>query len=201
VITKLVGEGMRAVLDSSSFLTGAKVISLEFVPDAKDGVVTNEGDAMVLPSQGGGLDNVMSSLSDIATKLDHIPFEDIGKNLNGALKSLNETVSGPDVRNALHKLSETLTDVQHLVRNADHGLTPVLQKLPRISQDLQEAVAKANAALGEGGYGGNSDFQRNVNRVLDQVNDAARSIRLLTDFLDRHPEALLRGRTAQATEK
>jgi len=200
-ITSLIGQGMRAVLESSSFITGQKAISLEFVPDAPAGQVTMEGGAIVLPSQGGGLDNITSSLSDIATKLDHIPFEDIGKNLNGALKSLNETVSGPDVRNALHKLSETLTDVQHLVRNADHGLTPVLQKLPKISQDLQEAVAKANAALGEGGYGGNSDFQRNVNRVLDQVNDAARSIRLLTDFLDRHPEALIRGRTAQASEK
>jgi paraquat-inducible protein B len=55
--------------------------------------------------------------------------------------------------------------------------------------------------LGEGGYGGNSDFQRNLSRLLDQVDEAARSIRLLADFLDRHPEALLRGRTNQATER
>ncbi len=91
--------------------------------------------------------------------------------------------------------------MQHLVRHTDQNLTPVLQQLPKISADLQQAVARANAALGEGGYGGNSDFQRGVARVLDQVNDAARSIRLLVDFLDRHPEALIRGRTAQATER
>jgi paraquat-inducible protein B len=36
---------------------------------------------------------------------------------------------------------------------------------------------------------------------LDQVNEAARSIRLLADFLDRHPEALVRGRTGTAGEK
>ena len=101
----------------------------------------------------------------------------------------------------LQKLSETLTDVQHLVRHADQGLTPALQRLPQISADLQQAVAKANNALGEGGYGSNSDFQRNMSRLLDQVNDAARSIRLLADFLDRHPEALIRGRTSQATER
>jgi paraquat-inducible protein B len=197
----LVGQGVRAVLESSNFITGQKAISLEMVPNAPPATIGQEGDAILIPSQGGGLDNITSSLSDIATKLDAIPFDEIGKNLNKTLASVSETVSGPDVKNALRKLSETLTDVQHLVRNTDRGMTPVLQKLPKISNDLQQAVSKANAALGEGGYGSNSDFQRNMSRLLDQVNDAARSIRLLADFLTRHPEALIRGRTAQATEK
>ncbi len=201
VTDTLVRRGMRAVLESSNFVTGQKDIALEFVPNATPAVVGQEGDALVMPSQGGGLDNITSSLSDIASKLDTIPFDEIGKNLNGALASLNQTIGGPDMRNALQKLSATMTDAQHLVHNADKGMEPVLKKLPQISADLQQAVARADAALGEGGYGGNSDFQRNLSNLLDQVNDAARSIRLLVDFLDRHPEALIRGRTAQATER
>lgn len=197
----LVRDGMRAVLESGSFITGTKQISLQYVPAAGPAEIGHEGDAIVMPSQGGGVDNIMSSLSDIATKLDKIPFEDIGKNLDATLSSANRVISGPEVRNALQRLSETLTDVQHLVRHTDQGLGPVLQRLPKISAALQQAVERANAALGEGGYGGNSDFQRGVSRVLDQVNDAARSIRLLADFLDRHPEALIRGRTSQAGER
>ena len=197
----LVRDGMRAVLDSSSFITGQKQISLQYVPGAAPAELGQEGDAMVMPSQGGGLDNIMSSVSDIASKLDKIPFEDIGKNLNATLAGANRVVSGPEVRNALTKLSETLTDVQHLVRHADQGAAPLLARLPKISAELQQAVERANAALGESGYGGNSDFSRGIARVLDQVNDAARSIRLLADFLDRHPEALIRGRTAQAGER
>ena len=197
----LVQRGMRAVLESGSFITGQKQISLQYVPGASAADVGREGDALVMPSQGGGLDNIMSSLSDITTKLDKIPFEDIGKNLNATLASANRVISGPEVRNALAKLSETLSDVQHLVRHADQGATPLLQRLPKISAELQQAVERANAALGEGGYGGNSDFQRGVSRVLDQVNDAARSLRLLADFLDRHPEALLQGRSGKAGER
>ena len=201
VTDALVREGMRAVLESSNFITGQKTISLQFVPGAPAAAVGHEGDRLVMPSQNGGLDNITSSLSDIATKLDRIPIDEIGHNLNATLASLNRTVGGPDVKNALTRLSETLTDVQHLVRHTDQGLTPALQRLPRISNDLQQAVTRANAALGEGGYGGNSDFQRNISHVLDQVSDAARSLRMLADFLDRHPEALIRGRTAQATER
>ena len=56
------------------------------------------------------------------------------------------------------------------------------------------------ASLGSG-YGGDSQFSRDVERLLGQVSDAARSIRLLADYLDQHPEALLRGRLGQAEER
>lgn len=201
VAGSLVHDGMRAVLESSSFITGQKDISLQYVPGAGPASIGHEGDALLLPSQSGGIDNITASLSDISTKLEKIPFDEIGRNLSNLLKSANETISGPDVRNALRDLSATLQDVRHLVRHTDQGMTPVLKRLPQISEELQHTVEHADALLGENGYGGNSDFQRNLSRLLDQVNDAARSIRLLADFLDRHPEALIRGRVSQATER
>jgi paraquat-inducible protein B len=201
VAEALVKAGMRAVLNASNFVTGQKDISLQYVPGAAPATLGHEGDALVLPSQGGGLENITASLSDITAKLDKIPFDQIGHDLAGALKSIDRTVSGPDVQTALRRLSATLADVQDLVRHADAGMTPVLKKLPRMSEDLQQAVARANALLGSGGYGGNSDFQRSIERLLDQVNNTARSIRLLADFLNRHPEALVLGRSAHATER
>jgi paraquat-inducible protein B len=199
VTAAMVKSGMRVVLESGNFITGQKDLSMQFVPGAPEASVGHEGDAMLLPSQGGGLDT--SNLSDITDKLKAIPFDEIGKNLNATLASVNRTVSGPDVQLALHRLSDTLADVQQLVKHADAGMAPVLRRLPQISDDLQHAVAHANTLLGEGGYGGNSDFQRNMERLLDQVNSTARSIRLLVDFLDRHPEALILGRTGKAGEK
>ena len=51
----------------------------------------------------------------------------------------------------------------------------------------------------ESGYGGDSRFSRDVGHLMSQLSDAARSIRVLTDLLSRHPEALIRGRTDQGT--
>jgi paraquat-inducible protein B len=201
VTAALVQQGMRAVLTSSNFLTGQQQVSLQYVPGAPAAALGDEGGAIVLPSQSGGLDNITTSLSDIATKLDRIPFDQIGHDLAGTMASVNAAVQGPELKHTMQDLAATMADIRQISHKADAGLTPALKRLPQLSQDLQQTVARANSLLGESGYGGNSDFDRNLNRLLDELNDTARSIRLLADFLDRHPEALIRGRTAQAGER
>ncbi len=184
---RLVQRGMRAQLQTASYLTGQRVVALSFVPNPRPADVVTEGDDIVLPSQDGGLDNILVAASDIAAKLDRLPLDQIGQNLNGALRSA----------------SGAMNSVQDLVKRTDAGLTPTLKRLPEITAGLQEAVAKAGRTVGsiEASYGNNSQFQRELERAMTQVGDTARSIRLLADFLDRHPEALVRGRTGAAAER
>ena len=83
-----------------------------------------------------------------------------------------------------------------LVRNVDASASPALKRLPAIAQSLQVAVDRAGKLAGsaDAGYGENSTFRRDLQRLLAQVGDTARSVRLLADYLDQHPEALIRGR-------
>lgn len=180
VARRLVRKGMRAQLRTASYITGQMVVALDFVPNAPPAEVVVSGDLVILPSQGGGLDNILVAASEIANKLDRLPLEQIGQNLNSALRSA----------------SGAMASVQDLVKKADTGLTPALRRLPDITAGLQDAVAKAARTFGslDASYGQNSQFNRELERAMTQVGDTARSIRLLADFLDRHPEALVRGR-------
>jgi paraquat-inducible protein B len=200
-VRALVADGLRVVLDSSNLLTGQKVLSLQYVPNTKEELVTQEGDALVLPSHAGGIGGIITAMADITAKLDRIPFEEMGNNLNNTLRSLNDTVGGPDLKNAIASLSQTMKDVGHLVHEADTNLTPTMQRLPAIAGDLQAAIDRARDALGAGGYGPNSDVQRNLARMIDQVAETARAVRFLADFLDHHPEALLFGRTTHTSAR
>ncbi len=184
---RLVQRGMRAQLQTASYLTGQRVVALDFVANPRPADVVTEGDDIVLPSAGGGLDNILVAAGDIAGKLDRLPLDQIGQNLNGVLRST----------------TGAMNSVQDLVKKADAGLAPTLKRLPEITAGLQDAVAKAGRTAGsiEASYGGNSQFQRELERAMTQVGDTARSIRLLADFLDRHPEALVRGRTGSAAER
>ncbi len=186
VTRRLIRKGMRAQLQTASYLTGQMVLALDFVQNAPPAELVIDGKDMVLPSHGGGLGNILASVGDIANKLDRLPLDEIGQSLNGALRSA----------------SGAMTSVQDLVKKTDAGLTPTLKRLPEITTGLQEAVAKAGRTFGsiDATYGSNSQFQRELERAMTQVGDTARSIRLLADFLDRHPEALVRGRAGLASQ-
>ena len=180
VARKLVALGMRAQLQTSSFLTGSKVLGLNLDKDAPSAELTKQNDDWVVPSEGGGLDNIMSSASNIANKLERLPIDEIAANLNRTLRSASTAVA----------------NVGDLAKNANAGLSPALARLPAITASIERAVTEANTVLGsvDRGYGKDSEIQRELTRAMAQVGDTARSIRQLADFLDRHPEALIRGR-------
>ena len=137
----------------------------------------------------GGAAEVTGPLSD---KIAAMPLTQIGDNLNALLAHTDGTVNGPQLRQALGQLTGTLRSVQALAAHADRGLDPLLQRLPQIADQLQQTVQHANDALAA--YGGDSDFNRSLRQTLGQLGDTARSLRLLADFLKRHPSSLLFGR-------
>ena len=203
VAEHLVARGMRAELSTTNYLTGSLAVSLEFPPNVTAAQVAHEGNAIVLPTEGGGLAGLTTAVSQILNKVNAIPFAQIGDNANGALSGLNGLLAGPQLKQAVGSLSTTLNDASGLIKRADTGLAPLFKRLPDMSADLQQALNRASHLVGsaDSSYGSNSQFQRDLERLMAQLNDTARSIRLLADFLDRHPEALIRGRTAQGSER
>jgi paraquat-inducible protein B len=95
-----------------------------------------------------------------------------------------------------------MIDVRDIAKKLDVEGTPALKRLPAIAQQLQDSLTQANRLFGSlnAGYGDDSRFRRDLDRLLPQLTDAARSIRALADLLSRHPEALIKGRTNTGKE-
>ncbi len=190
-VEAVLSKGLRASLQSASLITGQQVIALDLVPDAPPAAVTMEGEDFVLPTtEGGGFAGLASSATDLLDKVNKMPFEQIGANLNGILKSVNDAAQGPQLKKALSDLSAMLASAQGMIQRLD------TKQLPEISAGLQKTLASANKLVLslDTGYGDNTKFNRDLDRLMVQASDAVRSIRALTDLLARHPEALLKGR-------
>ncbi len=177
---RLVARGMRAQLHTASFLTGSLTLALDFDPNAKKGELVQKDGDWIIPSEGGGLDNILTAASNIAGKLDRLPLDEIGANLNNTLRSA----------------SGAMNNIGELASRANSGLSPAFARLPAITAGLESAVTRADHLFSsvDRSYGRDSEIQRELERAVVQVGDTARSIRQLADFLDRHPEALVRGR-------
>jgi len=202
VVRGLVAQGLRAQLQSANLLTGQMEVSLDFVPGATPGEMGMEGDVIVLPSVAGGLGGMMQSAQQVLDQVSAMPLRQIGENLNRAIQGMSDVVNGAQVKDALNSLQASMADVQQLIQHADAGGTPLLKRLPQMASELDQTLARAAKLVGslDDGYGDSSKFKRDLNRLLDETNDAVRAVRVLADILSRHPEALIRGRNDKGVE-
>ena len=199
----MVKRGLRATLQGANLLTGTKLIALDFYPKAPPQSLTRDGDFLIMPTTtAGGFDTIEQSATDLLNKFNAIDFTKIGENITDLTVSLNDLVSGPQLKQSLVALNGTLLSVQDLTRKLDSGLTPALKGLPEMTRQLQDTLTKTNKLLAsvDTGYGNNSKFLRDLDQLMPQLTDAVRSLRGLADLLQRHPEALIRGRTDKGTE-
>jgi paraquat-inducible protein B len=198
----LVRRGLRVRLVTSNFLTGQKQLALDIYPDAPSGEMRKDGSAYVLPVLGGGGDDIAIAATQLVSRLNAIPFESIGKNLDETLAGVNKLANDKQLTESLAALHAALTSTQTLITNMNNGLTPAMKRLPAIAAGLEDSVKSTDKLIGslQGGYGNDSRFNRDVSRLMAQLSDAARSIRVLADLLSRHPEALIRGRADQGAK-
>jgi paraquat-inducible protein B len=196
-VDALLKRGLRASLQSASLITGQQNVALDLVPNAPPETVTMDGKDFVLPTtEGGGFAGLASSATDLLDKVSTIPFDQIGASLNGILKSANDFAQGSQMKKTLTDLAAMIASAQGMVQRLD------TKQLPELTSGLEKTLTSANKLVLslDNGYGDNTKFNRDLERLLVQTNEAVRSLRSLTDLLARHPEALIKGRPAGGVE-
>ncbi|MDR6294066.1 paraquat-inducible protein B [Inquilinus ginsengisoli] len=194
-VKALVGRGLRAQLKNGNLLTGQLIVTLDIFPDTYQQTV-GEGDRYpILPTVQGQFDSVMRSASAILDKISALPIDQLVDQTNATLKTLQSLAASPEITESLRSLAGALSSTQQLLGQANTNLGPTLQQLPPLLAAAQQAVRRLGGTLGSDGYGADSGFKRDLTRLMGQVEDTLRSIRVLTDYLEQHPEALIRGKT------
>lgn len=199
----MVARGARAQIQKANLLTGQSEIALVDVPDAPPAEVTIEGTDIVFPTAPGAFDSISSSVTTLLNKINAMPFEQMSASLTSTLDGLNKITNGPQTKQAVDALAKTLVQSEALVKQLNTDVGPALKSLPQLTKQLKTAVGSLNTVLvsANTGYGADSHFNRQLDRLMMQFNDMAQSFRSLADLLASHPEALLRGRSNTGTEK
>ncbi len=195
----MVRLGVRARMASANLLTGQQQISLDIVPNAPPAEVEMEGDILVFPTAPGQFASILDSVNAVLARIEALPLQQIGDNLNSTIAGVNDLVRGPELAASIAALQQTLTTAEATMRSVDASLTPALRTLPQLVANLNGAVTQANRLIvsANRGYGDESQFRRDLDRMLEQITVAARALRSLADTLNRNPESLLRGRATQ----
>jgi paraquat-inducible protein B len=167
----MVRRGFRGQLKSGSLLTGQLYVSLDFVKDAPAARIDWHTTPPTMPTAAGGLDDLQASLSSIAKKLDAIPYDQLASDLHKDLTDLDTS----------------LKKVDNLVDHLDTGVVPEAQKT---LSDARKAVDDLRKTLGTV----DQTVGPQATNTLTELSKAAASIKGLADYLERHPESLLKGK-------
>jgi paraquat-inducible protein B len=174
-------RGLRAQLRTGSFLTGELYVAFEYFPTAPKVKLDFSKDPLELPVVPGGLANLEAKLTSILTKVDNMPLNAIAVEVKGAIATLDQA----------------LKDADTLVNRVDAQWVPEGTKT---LEDARKAIAAADRALSDADtnlLAKDSPAPQDLRDTLQEVARAARAVRVFVDYLERHPEILIRGKTEE----
>ena len=189
---QLMRFGYRARLQQTPALIGAQTIALVEIKGAARADLAYDGANPRIPSApgSGGVEDITAQAGQILAKVNRIPIEEIGQNLRQLTGRLNSLASSPKMDESVAHVTRTLAEVDQMLGQIEPQIGPLMNKLNEAAGQLSGTAVAAHQLLGGDGEAASG----NLSETIQQLNEAARSIRTLADYLDRHPEALIRGK-------
>jgi paraquat-inducible protein B len=210
----LIQQGLKAQLQYQNLLTGQLVVELDFHPEKPVKLVKSYIQYPEIPT-------IPSSLEEFTRTLSKLPLERLINKLSLAIDGLEKAATSPELMQSIHSLNLALKDVRKLVENINTNIKPLasdikgtfddsrkmFQDFNKRSSSLQASMEQASEATRsamvqaektfkavEQSGSADSPVMYQLSQTLEQISAAADSLRALSDYLNRHPEALLRGK-------
>ncbi len=212
-------KGMRASLATESLVTGVLYIELEVEASPPPAVYHQLGPGYIeIPSRPTEIQQLMKNLakldlsglqhqlSSLITNADgllaSVKMDQINEDLTNVLSSANRVVNTPDLTNAFTSLKLALDQYRLVATNLNGRVDVLSDSLTNTLQQLNQTLVQARGGVQNfrDTLAANSSLRLQLNLALDQITEAARSIAVFVDYLDKHPNALLNGRKP-VTEK
>jgi paraquat-inducible protein B len=200
-LDELVAAGLRAQLQTESFVTGVLFVGLDFFPDSPVVLEMKEQpEVLEVPVMPTTIERAMQTFDRLVKRIETLDLEGLIASARHALDGVDNLARSPKVTDALDGLREALASIRRVTDALEPGVTPTMkgldatlaqarQVLIRVEPQLDQTLARAQELLGS-----DAPLAVGLASTLADLSEAARSIRDLADFLDRHPNAILTGR-------
>lgn len=175
IFKSFVQRGWRAQMRTGNVLTGQNYIAFDKFPKAKPATLkTVENGVVEVPTTVTELSGLQAQVSQIADKLTKFPLVEIGNDVRQTLKTMNATIVSTD----------------KLIKQLDSKVAPGMQAT---LDDIRKTMQSSESILSS-----DAPMQQDVRRALQQMTRAAASLQLMADYIEQHPESIIRGKKPEA---
>ncbi len=213
-IHRLIEKGLKAQLRMKSLITGQLYVALDFFPEKPIRLVGLDKRYPEIPT-------IPSTSEVLMATLEQVPLTDITNKLLKVTEGIDRIVNSPEIKGSVKSLDADLKVLGDLIRNVNAEIKPTRANLRDTSKAARGAFAQAEKTLAfnEGAPGKMAESlqktleelrgaissyeklaDRNANigydlvKTLQEIDETAKSLRSLTEYLERHPEAFVKGK-------
>ncbi len=220
VIDILIARGLRTKLIIQSVVAGQLAVNLDFYPDSPAVYrAPPHLEHPEIPSVPSDLQQVQEVAGKLVGRIEDLELEELIATAMRTLDSIERLASSEkianilagadtlvnsedtqqltgDLRSTIAQLDATLGDARQLLAHTDERMEPLFAKLDPLVEQLGQTLVEAQAIM-QGVQDFTSKDSELVYRAmstLEEMESAMRSMRFFLDYLEQHPEALLRGK-------
>jgi paraquat-inducible protein B len=192
----LIQAGLRAQLRTASLLTGDLYVAVDFFPNEPKAAANMIDGMPELPTVPTAIDQLQTSATTVLNKISAMPIDEIARNVNQVVENLNSLVAAPELKAALASVGSVAEQLKSLSDQLGRDIGPVTADLKRTLSEAASAMAAAERTFQatQSIVAPDSRLRLDLASALKEFAAAARSIRTLTDYLERNPDALIRGK-------
>lgn len=197
-------RGMRAQLQVESLLTGLLYIDLDLHKGTQPNFILEPGGPyQEIPTVPTDLAQLQQHLMETLDRFEKIDFKGLVNSITEAANSINSLASSSDLKETLQSLkgtvatlNQTIIAARQVLNNANGQIGPLVTDLRETSDETDKTMKEVRATLVklQQGLDPDSPLIVHLNQTLESLHETSQSIGEFTDYLQRNPAALVRGR-------
>ena len=201
----MISRGLSAQLEAESLLTGLLYVDLDLRPNSQPNLslVPGGGGLREIPTVPTTMEAIQQHATEAIAKLDTIDLNGLVNSFIQAANSIKEMTADPAIHRTLESLprtlaslDKTLTSMRAAIENINQEVDPMSASFHKSSEELNATMKDTRATLLQlqAMLDSDSPLAVNLNQALGQFSDTAQAIEQLTDYMQRNPAALIRGK-------
>jgi paraquat-inducible protein B len=220
---RAINHGLRGQLLMESLVTGLLYVGLDLFPGTPLKLVQRPGGDyryQEIPTTPTTLEQAQDAVGRVLAKLDEMDFKGMIDSVTQTIHGIDKLINAPELQASLKSLAQTMpkldaavVGMRTLTVTLEHKVSTLTENLEQTSDETREAMKQATLAIKQtdAALKATETVMTNVNGIVDpespalyelsrslrEVSAAARSLRLLSSYLERNPRALIFGKPDQ----
>jgi paraquat-inducible protein B len=215
---QIIDAGLKARLETQSLLTGLLYVEFSFVRDEPINLAgIDYKDLPELPSRPSTVDEIRNTADEVMTKVRELPLDEIVKDLADTLREVRDLMKSDDLKKSLAHLSKTLQGTEQLMITLNETTKPLLsnangalietrmtmhdfrREMAPVLANADKSLMTATRILQESQHAVNAVEtlaapDSVLGQALIEIRDASRSLKDLTESLERQPDSIIFGK-------